>query len=77
MARGYDARMAQAEWPMLKSPRPRHYLSSGTLTLLRPLFRHSAMRDAYVLRVVGNRWGPVLREDRRSQRRRSGQLATE
>jgi hypothetical protein len=30
------------------------------LILLKPLFRHSYSRDAYVLRVVGNRIGPVL-----------------
>ena len=69
--------MTEAEWPLPKSPRPRRYIRSGALTLLRPLFRHSATRDAYVLRVIGNRWGPVLREDRRSQRRRSSQLVTE
>jgi hypothetical protein len=28
--------------------------------VLKPLFRHSYSRDAYVLRVVGNRLGPVL-----------------
>jgi hypothetical protein len=35
------------------------------LLLLRPLLRYSATRDAYVLRLVGRRVGPVLRMDRR------------
>jgi hypothetical protein len=69
--------MSEAEWPILKSPRPRRYVRSGTLTLLHPLFRHSTTRDAYVMRLVGNRWGPVLREDRRRHRRATGRLITE
>ena len=69
--------MTEGEWPILKSPRPRRYVSSVTLTLLRPLFRHSESREAYVLRVVGNRWGPVLRQERRTQRRPRQQLVTD
>lgn len=46
-------------------PRDRRYVSRASLTVLSPLFRHSLTRDAYVLRGVGNRFGPVLREDRR------------
>jgi hypothetical protein len=34
------------------------------LALMRPLFRYSDSREAYVLRVVGNRMGPVLRPSR-------------
>ena len=64
-------------FPLLKSPRPRRYVSSGLVTALRPLFRHSYSRDAYVLRVVGNRLGPVLRRNRRRERRRSAQVVTE
>ena len=45
--------------------RPRRYLRRPLLILLRPAFRHSLTRDAYVLRGVGNRLGPVLRENRR------------
>lgn len=45
--------------------RPRHSLPLPLLLLMRPLFRYSAHRDAYVLRVVGNRYGPVLRRHRR------------
>jgi hypothetical protein len=45
--------------------RPRRYVARHWLLLVRPLFRYSANRDAYVLRVVGRRMGPVLRLDRR------------
>lgn len=41
--------------------RPRREVSPVTLGLLRPVLRYSATRDAYVLRAVGSRWGPVLR----------------
>jgi hypothetical protein len=39
--------------------------------IMRPLLRHSVGRDAYVLRVVGNSLGPVVRVDRRA---RSGEF---
>jgi hypothetical protein len=39
------------------------------LVLTRPLFRYSLSRDAYVLRVVGNTRGPVLRRERRYKER--------
>jgi hypothetical protein len=45
---------------MRDSPRERRRIRPATLAILRPLFRYSAGRDAYVLRVVGNRFGPVL-----------------
>jgi hypothetical protein len=32
-----------------------------TLAALKPFVRYSAWRDAYVLRVVGDRTGPVLK----------------
>jgi hypothetical protein len=35
------------------------------LTVTRPLLHYSQSREAYVLRLVGNRVGPVLRFDRR------------
>jgi hypothetical protein len=41
--------------------RKRHTVGEATLTALRPLFRYSYSRDAYILRVVGARSGPVLR----------------
>jgi hypothetical protein len=54
---------------MVRAQRPRHYVSRATLALLRPLFRYSLSRDAYVLRVIGNTRGPVLRRERRHQHR--------
>jgi hypothetical protein len=33
----------------------------AVLWVLRPVFRYSETREAYVLRVIGNRRGPVLR----------------
>ncbi len=54
---------------MRTQPRPRHYLAGHWLVVLKPLFRVSATRDAYVLRGVGGRMGPVLRRDRRERRR--------
>ena len=50
---------------MRTGPRPRHYVSGATLSVTRPILRYSSGRDAYVLRVVGSRFGPVLRPDRR------------
>ena len=42
------------------TPRPRRPVSPATARLLSPFFRYSVGRDAYVLRAVGNRRGPVL-----------------
>ena len=42
--------------------RERHYISPALLTALRPFFRYSESRDAYILRVVGTKRGPVLKE---------------
>ena len=48
--------------------RPRRDVSPLLLALLRPFFRYSYTRDAWVLRVVGERYGPVLtRRNRRGQ----------
>jgi hypothetical protein len=38
--------------------------------LVRPLLRYSRGRDAFVLVLVGGRFGPVLRPDRRLTVRR-------
>lgn len=54
---------------MVRAQRPRHYVSSMTLMLVRPLFRYSLSRDAYVLRLIGNSSGPVLRRERRRKQR--------
>lgn len=45
---------------MRESPRPRHLISRRQLTMLRPLLRFSAGRQAYVLRGVGRYVGPVF-----------------
>jgi hypothetical protein len=47
------------------TPRPRRYVSRHWLLICRPLLRYSVTRDAFVLRIVGDRVGPVLRVDRR------------
>ena len=52
---------------MRKVARPRRYISRSLFTVMRPLLRHSVGRDAFVLRVVGNSYGPVLRVDRRGR----------
>lgn len=51
--------------------RPRRYVARHWLVLARPLLRYSAPREAYVLRIVGRSYGPVLRPDRRAVRRAS------
>ena len=51
--------------PMRTAHRIRHYVPPSTLTLARPMLHYSPRREAYVLRLVGNRVGPVLRRDRR------------
>jgi hypothetical protein len=48
-------------------PRQRQYVGRSTLLVLRPVLRYSAGREAYVIRGIGRRLGPVLREDRRRQ----------
>jgi hypothetical protein len=40
--------------------------------MLKPFFRYSRVRDAYVLRLIGRRHGPVLRLIRRSSARPPG-----
>ena len=54
---------------MRHQARPRHYLPPAVLAVLRSLFRYSEGRDAYVLRLVGHRAGPVLKIDRRRRQR--------
>jgi hypothetical protein len=50
--------------------RTRRYVARRWLTLLKPAFRYSYSRDAYVLRGVGGSFGPVLRLERRMRRDR-------
>jgi hypothetical protein len=54
---------------MTRTPRRRHYVSRSTLVLVKPLFRYSLGRDAYVLRGIGSSRGPVLRRERRRAQR--------
>jgi hypothetical protein len=58
-------------------PRTRHYVSPGALTLCRPLLSFDYTREAYVLRGIGPRIGPVLREDRRRSAQPSGYTGPE
>ena len=53
----------------VRSQRPRHYIRRPIFVLVRPLLRYSTTREAYVLRVVGGRFGPVVRVDRRGRQR--------
>jgi hypothetical protein len=53
---------------MTRAPRHRRYIGRRTLVVLRPIYRYSYPRDAYVLRAVGRRFGPVLAVDRRFTR---------
>jgi len=55
---------------MRSQHRPRHYIREVWVLLLRPLFRYSSTRDAFVLRAIGNTSGPVLRIDRRRRSER-------
>jgi hypothetical protein len=41
--------------------RPRHDLPAPAIWALRPVMRFSNSRDAYVLRGIGHRVGPVVR----------------
>lgn len=50
---------------MRTQQRPRRYVSRYWLVALKPVLRHSATRDAFVLRAIGNSSGPVLRVNRR------------
>jgi hypothetical protein len=51
---------------MRTARRPRRYIDPSLFVILRPVFRYSRSRDAFVLRGVGSSLGPVLRVDRRS-----------
>jgi hypothetical protein len=57
---------------MRTARRPRRYIAGHWLLLTRPLMRYSGARDAYVLRLVGSTWGPVLRPERRRRQRFEG-----
>ena len=48
---------------MRQQQRRRRVVGRTTFALLRPFVRYSLSRDAYVLRGVGNRFGPVYVTD--------------
>lgn len=52
--------------------RPRRYVHPAVLAVLRIVFRYSETRDAYVLRLIGNRYGPVLKPSDPAPRAASG-----
>jgi hypothetical protein len=54
---------------MQRIARPRRYVSQLQLYAILPVLRYSALRDAYILRFVGETRGPVLRRERRRDRR--------
>jgi hypothetical protein len=54
---------------MRTQQRPRRYVRRTWLVAFKPALRYSATRDAFVLRAIGNSAGPVLRVDRRTERR--------
>jgi hypothetical protein len=56
------------------NPRRRREVPGWVLTLSRPLFAYDARRHAYVLRGVGSRFGPVLRERRPPVTERTGRF---
>jgi hypothetical protein len=51
---------------MRHASRARREVSAITLMLLRPMFRYSQPRRAYVVRLLGERHGPVLVRRRRA-----------
>jgi hypothetical protein len=55
---------------IMRTKRPRRYVARHWLLLVRPLLRYSRGREAFVLVLVGGRFGPVLRPDRRLTGRR-------
>ncbi len=58
-----------------ETPRPRHLVGKRTLRLVKPFFRYSRVRDAYVLRGIGRYRGPVLRLKRPGLRPRPPRVA--
>ena len=48
--------------PAGRTPRPRHEVPRAVQPLLRPFFRYSYSRDAWVLLGIGSKRGPVIRD---------------
>jgi hypothetical protein len=55
---------------MRTTPRRRRQISQARLRWIRPFFRHSYTRDAFVLRGVGRHVGPVFQVSHRAPRSR-------
>jgi hypothetical protein len=53
--------MRSVSHPHIRPPRPRHEPPAWARPLLRPFFRYSHGRDAWVLRGIGGSRGPVIR----------------
>jgi hypothetical protein len=49
--------------------RDRTYIAQHWLVLFKPVLRYSSARNAYVLRLVGRKFGPVVRPERRTKLR--------
>jgi hypothetical protein len=59
--RRFERADATIEEAATRAPRPRHEVPRGVRLLLRPFFRYSYTRDAWVLHGVGSKRGPVIR----------------
>ena len=46
---------------MRSKPRRRREVSPALITALAPVLRYSVVREAYVLRAIGSKRGPVLK----------------
>ena len=59
---GRFVRSNQTDQADVRTPRPRHEVPRGVRPLLKPFFRYSYSRDAWVLLGIGSRRGPVIRD---------------
>ena len=59
-------------WGTRTTHRPRRVVPRPVLLLAKPFFRYSVSRDAFVLRGIGHRIGPVLRSRNSSSYYRYG-----
>lgn len=71
MQNSFDSESRKTNVNVRPVRRPRRYVAKHWLLLLRPLFGYNFTRDAYVMRGIGLRFGPVLREDRRTHQERN------
>jgi hypothetical protein len=64
-AQRFAYRDLQGRRKMRTERRERRYIAGHWLALLKPALRYSGSRNAYVLRLVGRKVGPVLKVERR------------